>query len=406
MKHPFNLKTAAACLLLASISGLSYASTPPSNAKMWEMLKKQQKQIESLKKENKLLSEKININADMSNQPSQKPIHKPAHKISKTVNSHSSSIGGYGELHYNNLDSGNEIDFHRFVLFFSHDFTNRTRFFSELELEHVISGNGKTGEIELEQAYIEHDLTNKLLARAGLFLMPVGILNETHEPNTFYGVERNPVEKNIIPTTWWEAGLALSGRINTGWSYDVALTSGLSTPTTGSNAYLIRNGRKQAAKAPANDAAITARLSWTGIPGVKISATVQRQQDITQGTDSTAGAATLFETNAVIQKGAFSLRALYAQWKLDGSGPAALGRDKQKGWYIEPAYKLTPKLGLFARYNKWDNNAGNSAATETKQTNYGINYWLHENVVFKADIQKQSGASSNDGFNLGMGYQF
>ena len=44
--------------------------------------------------------------------------------------------------------------------------------------------------------------------KAGLFLIPVGILNQTHEPDTFYGVERNNVEKNIIPTTCGEGGLA------------------------------------------------------------------------------------------------------------------------------------------------------------------------------------------------------
>ena len=410
MKYPLKLKTATAlaCITLLSASGSSYADTQPSTAKMWEMLKKQQKQIEALKKENKLLSEKIDINAEMP--AATTPKHKAttmAHSSGHgSRNSSSTSVGGYGELHYSNTNTGNEVDFHRFVLFLGHEFNSTTRFFSELEVEHAVAGDSQPGGVELEQAVIEHDLTDNLLARAGLFLIPVGILNETHEPDTFYGIELNPIEKNIIPTTWWEAGLALNGKINSGWSYDLALTSGLSTPTSGANAYLIRKGRKQVAEAPANDGAFTARLTWTGIPGVKVAATVQRQQDITQGTDSTAGGATLFETNAIIQRGAFTLRALYAQWNLDGSGPAALGRDKQKGWYIEPSYKATPKLGLFARYNRWDNNAGNSAATAIRQINYGVNYWLHENVVLKADIQRQSGASNTDGVNLGLGYQF
>ena len=119
---------------------------------------------------------------------------------SKTV------IGGYGELHYNNIEDTESIDFHRFVLFFGHEFTESIRFFSEFELEHALSGDGKPGEVELEQAYIEMDLTESTTLKTGLFLVPVGIINETHEPPTFYGVERNPVEKNIIPATWWEAG--------------------------------------------------------------------------------------------------------------------------------------------------------------------------------------------------------
>jgi hypothetical protein len=127
-------------------------------------------------------------------------------------------LGGYGELHYNNLDSKHDMDFHRFVLYLGHDFTDRVRFVSEIELEHSLAGDGtvpngtkpKPGELELEQAYVEFDLAAGQQAKAGLFLVPVGILNETHEPTTFYGVERNPIESNILPTTWWEGGAARS----------------------------------------------------------------------------------------------------------------------------------------------------------------------------------------------------
>ncbi|WP_059758168.1 hypothetical protein [Thiobacillus denitrificans] len=87
-------------------------------------------------------------------------------------------------------------------------FNQPPRFFSELEVEHSIAGEGKKGEIELEQAYVEYADHR---AKAGLFLIPVGILNETHETPAFYGVERNPVEKDIIPATWWAGGAALSG---------------------------------------------------------------------------------------------------------------------------------------------------------------------------------------------------
>ncbi|MDH5737945.1 MAG: OprO/OprP family phosphate-selective porin, partial [Gammaproteobacteria bacterium] len=111
-------------------------------------------------------------------------------------------IGGYGEMHYGDLDNGREMDFHRFVLFVSHAFSDSVSFHSELELEHSIAGDGKPGEIELEQAYIQWDFAQGHRLKSGLFLIPVGMINETHEPDVFYGVERNPVEKNIIPTTW------------------------------------------------------------------------------------------------------------------------------------------------------------------------------------------------------------
>ncbi|HET7687025.1 MAG TPA: hypothetical protein VFK46_00185, partial [Candidatus Macondimonas sp.] len=103
-------------------------------------------------------------------------------------------LGSYGELHYNNLENDetgarkDEIDFHRFVVFLGYDFTDRIRLRSEIELEHAIAGDDQNGEIELEQAYLEFDLNDRTQAKGGLFLVPVGILNETHEPPTFYGV--------------------------------------------------------------------------------------------------------------------------------------------------------------------------------------------------------------------------
>lgn len=389
-------------ILLSALATANVSYAAPTLDELWEKMQEQQKQIEQLKKENAQLSEKQEINATMAEQSDSKMHHGSASKGD-------TSIGGYGELHFNSIDGkDNEIDFHRFVLFFGHEFTDQIRFFSELELEHSIAGDGKAGEIELEQAYVEMDLNDKHSAKAGLFLMPVGIINETHEPDTFYGVERNPVEKDIVPATWWEAGIAANGQLGSGFSYDVAYTSGLATPTTGGNAYKIRNGRQKVAEAKANDGAVTGRIKWTGVPGLELAATVHHQNDITQGIGAagTESSATLIETHAVYQKGPFGVRALYARWDLDGDGPKAVGRDKQTGWYVEPSYKINPQWGVFARYNKWDNNAGDAAATEKKQSNVGVNFWPHENVVLKLDVQRQSGATDDDGFNLGVGYQF
>lgn len=311
-------------------------------------------------------------------------------------------ISGYGEMHYNNLDSKNEIDFHRFVLFFGHQFSDKIRFFSELELEHSLASKSAVGEVELEQAYIDLQLAPNHNLRTGLFLVPVGILNETHEPTTFYGVERNNVEKDIIPTTWWEGGAALNGKFGPGLSYDVAVHSGLGTTTAAP--YDLRKGRQKVSEAKANDLAYTTRLRWTGLPGVELAATLQRQDDITQGANV---AATLGEVHAVIKRGPVGMRALYAQWNLDNTAPK--GPDKQLGWYVEPSYRVTENFGAFVRYSLWDKKAGDSDKSEMRQTDVGVNYWAHPNVVYKADIQHkydQSKGSSDDGFNLGVGYHF
>jgi len=261
------------------------------------------------------------------------------------------TVGGYGELHYNNLDSKKEIDFHRSVLFLSHEFSNKTRFFMEWDLEHA-------SVMELEQSFLEFDTSDNTSVKTGVVLIPVGIMNETHEPPTFYGVDRNPVENKIIPTTWREGDVRISGELAEGWNYDAYLTSGLET--SNGTGYAVRSGRQQVINAVAEDLAYTGRIKWVGMPGVEVAATYQLQGDMTQGTDSTAGAATL--------------KALYAAWDLDGTGPESNGSNEQNGWYIEPFYKVTPKFGIFARYNKWDNTAGSATDSKYTQTDIGANY--------------------------------
>ena len=392
-----------AAALLANI-GLAGAAMPTAE-EMWEIIQQQQREIEALKQGQKENTEKAEAAVEVAEE-------------SKNASSGSASwaentqIGGYGELHYNNLDSKKEIDFHRFVLFFGHQFTDRLRMFSELELEHSVAGDDQNGELELEQAYIEYDITQSQHVKGGVFLLPVGILNQTHEPPTFYGVERNPIERNIIPSTWWAGGIEFTGEVFPdtipGFSYAVSVHEGLDT-NAGDN-YAVRKGRQKTSEADANDLASTAQIKWTGIPGVELAATVQYQQDVTQGNDPTAGDAWLYEAHADIQRGAFGLRALYAMWDLDGSGPKAIGADEQTGFYIEPSYRISPEWGVFARYNQWDNQAGsNGNDTEKKQYNAGVNFWPHPDVVLKADAQQQDneGTSKNDnGFNLGIGYQF
>lgn len=330
------------------------------------------------------------------------------------------TIGGYGELHYNHITNHlysdknkKEFDFHRFVLFFEHEFNSTTRFFSEVELEHALAGDGKPGEVELEQAYVEHDLNDTFSTKAGVFLVPVGILNETHEPPTFYGVERNPVEKNIIPSTWWEGGASVTYKPMGGLAIDAAITSGLSVNTDAASedytkkGYLIRGGRQKVANAAGDDLAYTIRAKYTAVPGLELAATAQYQTDVTQNTESVEKApATLLQTHAIYNIGGFGLRALYAQWKIDGAEAKALGRDEQYGFYLEPSYRINDQFGVFARYNKYDNTAGDNEDSKVTQINAGVNYWLHENVVFKADYEIQGDTEDADGFNLGVGYQF
>src|SRR4029453_7026427 len=111
-------------------------------------------------------------------------------------------------FHYNKPDEEDPLlDFHRFVLLFNHGFTDRLRFIGELELEHaLVEGLEESGELELEQASPDFRPKPALNLRAGMLLAPVGIINERHEPPSFYGVERPFVDTFFIPPRGFIAG--------------------------------------------------------------------------------------------------------------------------------------------------------------------------------------------------------
>ncbi|MEP4148606.1 MAG: porin [Halioglobus sp.] len=414
MRNLSNYVASAALLLSAASAGAEAAAETPTVEEMWKLIQQQQREIETLKadaakRDNQFLvvEERLDDTADAVVQ-----VAEMAPAVGNSGGN--TTLGGYGEMHYNNLEDQNsdgektELDFHRFVLYLGHEFNESTRFFSELELEHSLSGDGKPGEVELEQAYVEHDYLDNHRVKAGLFLMPVGIINETHEPPTFYGVERNPVEKNIIPATWWEGGLAGTGRFGQGFSYDATVTSGLGLED---GEYKIRDGRQKVAKAKADALAYTGRLKYTGIAGLELALTAQYQEDIYQDTLPETIDATLLETHASWQAGDFGLRALYARWDIDDAINAIkLGASEQTGWYIEPSWRINNSWGVFARYNEWNNLDGAGVDGGIAQLDVGVNYWLHPNVVFKLDFQKQEAEARDgkeyDGFNLGVGYQF
>lgn len=362
----------AAALAALSFPAVAEESITPSNEDLYEIIQAQQEQIDQL-------------------------VGQRGTSEGKTM------IGGYGELHYNNFENSTDMmDFHRFVLFFNHAFTDRVRFFSELELEHSLAGEGKPGEVELEQAFVEFNVTDNTRVKGGLFLIPVGILNETHEPPTFYGVERNPIESAIVPSTWWEGGAGVSGNLGgSGFSYDLAVHSGLDLDPT---SYAIRGGRQKVANAEAEDLAMSARIKYTGVAGLELAATVYTQGDMVQDPTIDGGAGTLVETHARWNSGPLTLTALYAGWTFDDIAAEALEKDQQDGYYLEGSWRFNEKIGAFARQSVWD--TGGIGDTETSQSNIGINYWPHRNVVFKFDVQNQSKAGDKDGFNLGFGYQF
>jgi len=405
-------------LMAIAITSPATADKLPSPEEMWKIIQQQQKEIEALKK-GQQAAVKQAADADEKAEAAVVAVEESAAGGSGGNWADRTTIGGYGELHYNNIDASDpandnkEIDFHRFVLYFGHEFTDDIRLFSEFELEHALTkdtsdGSG-SGEVELEQAYIEFDLQDNLQARGGVFLLPVGILNETHEPNTFYGVERNDVENIIVPSTWWAGGAGLSGQHANGISWDVAVHEGLEMPTSGSSAFRVRSGRQKTSKASAEDLAYSGRLRYTGIPGLELAASANYQSDASQMSGDGLDSGLLLEAHAVLEKGPFGLRALYAEWDFDGAAVAAADADKQHGWYIEPSFRPFNSVGVYARYEDIE---GARTQDRFDQWEVGVNYWPHEDVVLKADYRNREHDLASDAgrdfdaFDLGIGYQF
>ena len=124
------------------------------------------------------------------------------------------AIGGYGEAVVNApLDKSAPAvaDLRRTILFLGFNFTDRIRFFSEIEFEHALTTDGKRGEVAVEQAILDFLFSRAINLRAGMILMPVGLINLYHEPSTFNGVERPDSDLLIIPSTWKQVGGGLFG---------------------------------------------------------------------------------------------------------------------------------------------------------------------------------------------------
>lgn len=354
--------------------------------------------IEKLEAE---LNEKVEVLAEAveskaANQSAKTPVH----------------IGGYGEMHYAALDADGEdireLDFHRMVLFFGYSFSERIRFVTEFEIEHIIASSSSRGAVELEQVYVETDLKDNMHLQTGVMLMPVGIINETHEPPTFYGVERPVVETTIIPTTWWSGGVNFIHKMDNGIRYDIMLSEGLKTedPSTDVNAepFNLKSGKQKASFADAFDPAVTGRVTYSGISGLQLSAWAQYQPDLDQSAeDSYADAATLLGGHVIYTLGDFTGRALYARWDLAGDEAADAGKDLQDGAYMELAWRPLERWGFFARHSVWSLEENMDAA----QSDFGASFFQHPNIVYKVHYQLQNDDAGNaDGVSLGFGYHF
>jgi hypothetical protein len=176
------------------------------------------------------------------------------------------TIGGYGEAQ---LFSGlhgqdKEAKLRRFVLFLGHRFNDWIRLYSETEVE-----DGT--QIEMEQAYVELAPEPWLGVRVGLQLVPLGIVNQLHEPPTILSVDRPLTDQLIIPSTWRELGVGLYGDLGAGLRYQVAAMTGLD-PTGFSAEAPLFGARGDGRSVDVHDPAFAGRLDFAGVVGLDVGA--------------------------------------------------------------------------------------------------------------------------------------
>jgi len=351
------------------------------------------------------------------------------------------SIGGYGEFLYQNFaghredgePSGlkNEADLLRAVLYFGYKFDDRWILNTEVEAEHAVTASDKGGEVEVEFAYLDYLFSRPLRARAGLVLIPMGLVNELHEPPTFLGALRADVEQRLIPTTWRELGAGLYGDAGR-FSYRLYAVNGLNSE--GYSAEGIREGSQEGSEAAAENWAATGRLDWSPVSGALLGASFfsgdSDQGRTTPAGRSFSGRTTLFDVHGDWKWRGLWLRGLYVRTTVADAaaineanglkGEESVGR-RQWGWYLQAGFdvlSLAPgaraSLIPFARYERYDTQsevpAGYSRNPENdvKVLTIGAVFKPIEPIAVKIDWQQRKNAASTgvNQWNVGLGYLF
>lgn len=355
---------------------------------------------------------------------------------------HGVSIGGYGEVLYQAFDdrrddgaaSGrtDEIDLVRAVLYFGYKFDDRFLFNSEIEYEHATTGAGSEakGEVSVEFAYLDFLARKEIGVRAGLLLLPVGFVNELHEPPVFLGARRPEVENRILPTTWRELGAGVFGDVGP-LSYRAYVVNGLDAAGFSASTS-IRGGRQKGSRARAEDFGFTGRLDFTGVPGL-LAGLSGYTGDSAQGRlaaeESFDARVSIWDAHAEWRFRGLQVRALAAFGRIGDAadvnvlrgltGSASVG-ERFQGSYVEGGFDVLSLRGgrasfvPFVRHERLETQkqvpAGfaRDRANDVRVWTVGANYRPIPQVVVKLDYQDFANEARTgvDQWNLGLGWLF
>lgn len=344
------------------------------------------------------------------------------------------SVGGYGEFLYESkaasLQNGARVgsekvaDALRMVLYTGYKFSDRIVFNSELEFEHGgYSDTRPAGEVIVEFAYLDFLIHKAINIRAGHLLVPMGFINELHEPTAFLGARRPQVERTLIPATWHENGVGVHGDLPGNLSYRLYLMNGLDA--TKFSAAGIRGGRQEGKEANAQSLAWTGRLDWTPQPGVLIGTSLYTGNSNQSGTGG-AITTTVWDAHGEYRAQGLQVRGLYTRTRNAAAGVAALvtadpAREvgtQQWGGYLEVGYDLLKgaKQALipYVRYERL--NAQQEvvpgilalAGQDRTVVTTGLAFKPIPQVAVKADWTRDDNRArtGRNQFSLALGYTF
>ncbi len=339
---------------------------------------------------------------------------------------------GYMEMHVNHDQiNPTTLDFHRFVLLFGHGFGDRIRFWSELELEHAfVEGGEPSGELELEQAYLDFLIDPRFNFRAGIVLTPIGIINERHEPPAFHGVERPFVDTVVIPTTWFGGGAGFVGDLGRGLRYKTYVMSSLDGALFSAEEGL-RDGRQKGFLENVRNLAWTGRLEYSPKPGLNLGTSFWTGETGFSFRDLNARLRIL-EMDARYSLGRFEGRGQFVTThlgdvvemnqgirRLVGINPNIASG--MQGYYLEGAASLVPShvrhdLVGFYRYESFDTQHRMPQGFfplekfDRSAHIFGLSYFPHQDIVFKLDYNVMNNASeiieALNRWNFGIGWWF
>ena len=346
-------------------------------------------------------------------------------------------FSGYGEVNYNHPvrnASGAQTDLRRAVIGIQHRFDEKTKVVAEFEWEHAIASAEDSGESAIEQMYVEREFNGGLRGKAGLFLMPVGLLNQNHEPTAYYGVERNFVETAIIPTTWREAGVGLSGEFGDGFTWDTGLTTGFDLNKWDAASDEGRESplgaiHQEGQLAKSRNLSVHGALNWRGYPGLLVGGSVftGKAGHATPDFAGNDASVTVAELHTRYTPGAWDLSALWAYGRISNTealnatfvGNPTPVPSSFAGWYLQSAYKLWQDgdytLSPFARFESFNTarsyaqvpaGLGVPATPYERVATVGANLMVGQGVVLKADYQKFREDKTRDRVNLGVGFAY